>query len=61
MLRAETAVAVAELALEQATNLADLTEKQLRVAMHLPDGAALLPGEDLDDAGRRRSRATCSR
>ena len=48
VLRAETALASAELALEQATNLADLTEKQLRVAMHLPDAQAMLPGEDLD-------------
>jgi outer membrane protein TolC len=48
VLRAETAVASAELALEQASNLSDLTEKQLRVAMHVPEEqAALLPGEDL--------------
>jgi outer membrane protein len=47
VLRAETAVASAELALEQATNLSDLTEKQLRVAMHLPEEQRLLPGEDL--------------
>ena len=48
VLRAETAVASAELALEQASNLSDLTEKQLRVAMHLPPDQAMLPGEDLE-------------
>ena len=47
VLRSETAVASAELALEQATNLSDLTEKQLRVAMHLPEEQRMLPGEDL--------------
>ena len=30
------------------TNLSDLTEKQLRVAMHVPEGRAMLPGEDLE-------------
>jgi len=48
VLRAETAVASAELALERAKNLADLTEKQLRVAMHAGDDATLVPGENLD-------------
>jgi outer membrane protein TolC len=48
VLRAETAAASAEYALEQAKNLADLSEKQLRVAIHVPDGTALSPGEDLD-------------
>jgi outer membrane protein len=48
VLRAETAAAAAELAVEQATNLSDLTETQLRVAMHLPEGDSLLPGEDLE-------------
>jgi outer membrane protein TolC len=47
-LRAETAVSRAELALEQAKNLADLTEKQVRVAVHAPDSEAFAPGEDLD-------------
>jgi outer membrane protein len=47
VLRSETAVASAELALEQATNLSELTEKQLRVAMHLPEEERMLPGEDL--------------
>ncbi|HEY6459819.1 MAG TPA: TolC family protein [Polyangiaceae bacterium] len=48
VLRAETAMASAELALERAKNLSDLTEKQLRVAMHLPEGEPMAPGEDLD-------------
>jgi outer membrane protein TolC len=48
VLRAETAVASAELTLERAKNLADLSEKQLRVAMHAPEGEALSPGENLD-------------
>jgi len=48
VLRAETAAASAEYALEQAKNLSDLSEKQLRVAIHVPDGTALAPGEDLD-------------
>jgi outer membrane protein TolC len=48
VLRAETAMASAELALERAKNLSDLTEKQLRVAMHLPEGESMAPGEDLD-------------
>jgi outer membrane protein TolC len=48
VLRAETAAAAAEYALEQAKNLADLSEKQLRVAIHVPDATALAPGEDLD-------------
>ncbi len=48
VLRAETATAAADLALEHAKNLRDLSEKQLRTAMHAPDDEALLPGEDLD-------------
>jgi outer membrane protein TolC len=48
VLRAETAMASAELALERAKNLADLTEKQLRVAMHVPDEEAIAPGENLE-------------
>lgn len=48
VLRAETAVALAELALERAKNLAELTEKQLRTAMHLGDEQPISPGEDLD-------------
>jgi outer membrane protein TolC len=48
VLRAETAVASAELVLERAKNLAELSEKQLRVAIHAKDEEAILPGEDLD-------------
>jgi outer membrane protein TolC len=50
VLRAETAVASAELALEHARNLADLGEKQLRVAMHAGESEVLVPGEDLEAA-----------
>jgi outer membrane protein TolC len=48
VLRAETAEASAEFALEQARNLADLSEKQVRVAIHVRDDVSLEPGEDLD-------------
>ncbi len=48
VLRAETNEASAELQVERSTNLADLTEKQVRVAMHLADGVPMLPGESLD-------------
>jgi outer membrane protein TolC len=48
VLRAETAAASAELALEHAKNLADLSEKQLRVAIHASEEEPLKPGEDID-------------
>lgn len=48
VLRAETAVASAELNLEHSKNLADLTEKQLRVAIHAREGEAIVPGEDVE-------------
>ncbi|HLK39372.1 MAG TPA: TolC family protein, partial [Polyangiaceae bacterium] len=48
VLRAETSVASAELAVERAKNLADLSEKQLRVAIHASDEEGLAPGEDLE-------------
>jgi outer membrane protein TolC len=48
VLRAETAAASAELALEHAKNLADLSEKQLRVAIHASDDESLKPGEDVE-------------
>jgi outer membrane protein TolC len=48
VLRAETAEASAELALERTKNLADLSEKQMRVAMHAKDDEVMLPGEDLE-------------
>src|SRR5581483_3010239 len=48
VLRAETAVASAELAVERAKNLVDLTEKQIRIAMHDNSDFAYVPGEALD-------------
>jgi outer membrane protein TolC len=48
VLRAETAVSAAELTMERAKNLADLSEKQLRVAVHAAEDERLVPGEDLD-------------
>jgi outer membrane protein len=48
VLRAETAVSSAELALERAKNLADLSEKQMRVAVHGKDEEVFQPGEDID-------------
>lgn len=50
VLRAETAVAAAELAVERAKNLTDLTEKQVKIAMHTKDDSPLVPGEGLDTA-----------
>ncbi|MGH7285225.1 MAG: TolC family protein, partial [Polyangiaceae bacterium] len=47
VLRAETAVASAELQVIQSKDLADLTEKQVRVAMHAGDNEALSPGESI--------------
>jgi outer membrane protein TolC len=48
VLRADTAVSSAELTLERAKNLADLSEKQLRVAIHARDEESIVPGEDLE-------------
>jgi outer membrane protein TolC len=48
VLRAETAVASAEVGLETAKNQSELAEKQLRVAVHAGETEVLLPGEDLD-------------
>jgi outer membrane protein TolC len=48
VLRAETFVSSAELALERAKNLSDLSEKQLRVAIHAGDDETLALGEDLE-------------
>jgi outer membrane protein TolC len=48
MLRAETAVAAAELQVERARNLATLGEKQVRIAVHAPDSERLVPAESLD-------------
>lgn len=48
VLRAETAVASAELTVERAKNLLELGEKQVRVAMHADDNEGFIPGEQLD-------------
>lgn len=48
VLRAETAVASAELAVERSKNLVELTEKQVRVAMHDASDAQIVPGEGID-------------
>jgi outer membrane protein TolC len=48
VLRAGTNVTNAELQVVHAKNLADLAEKQMRVAMHARDEEALLPGESLE-------------
>jgi outer membrane protein TolC len=49
VMRAETAVAQAELALVTAQNAADLAEVQMRIGLHLPNHEAkLVPGEGLD-------------
>jgi outer membrane protein len=48
VLRAETAVNVAELQLERAKNLAELAEKQVRVAVHAKESERIVPGEGLE-------------
>jgi outer membrane protein TolC len=48
VLRAETAVAAAELQVERSKNLADLAEKQVRQAMHVQETERIVPGESLD-------------
>ncbi len=48
VLRAETAVTSAELTVERATNLWELSEKQMRVAMHANESEVFVPGEALD-------------
>lgn len=48
VLRAETNVASAELQVTRSQNLADLTEKQVRIATHARDEERLSPGEKLD-------------
>jgi outer membrane protein TolC len=50
VLRAETSVSSAQLQLVQAQNLASLSEKQLRVALHVADDVPVAPGEDLEAA-----------
>ncbi len=48
VLRAETAVAGAELAVERTKNLAELTQKQVALAMHAKEGEELVPGEGIE-------------
>lgn len=48
VLRAETAVAAAELAVERAKNFVDITERQIRVAIHAGDEEPVVAGEGLD-------------
>jgi outer membrane protein TolC len=48
VLRAETAVANAELTIERSKNLVDLFEKQVHVAIHDDPEVALVPGESLE-------------
>jgi len=48
VLRAQTQVAAAELAVERAKSGVAITERQVRVAMHARDDEALAPGETLD-------------
>lgn len=50
VLRAQTAVAAAELAVARAKNLAELLEKQVRIAVHARDEEVLSPGEKLEGA-----------
>lgn len=48
VLRAETAVASAELTVERTKNLVELTEKQIRIAMHEEGDGPITIGEGLD-------------
>jgi outer membrane protein TolC len=48
VLRAQTNMTNAELQVVHAQNLADLSEKQMRVAMHAKDGETFTPGESLE-------------
>ena len=48
VLRAQTQVAAAELAVERAKSGAALTERQVRIALHAKDEDALTPAESLD-------------
>ena len=50
VLRAQTQVAAAELAVERAKSGVALTERQVRVAMHVKDEEALSPAESLEGA-----------
>jgi outer membrane protein TolC len=48
VLRAQTAVAAAELAVERAKSGVEITERQVRIAMHAKEDEKLEPGESLD-------------
>ncbi|HEY1958850.1 MAG TPA: TolC family protein [Polyangiaceae bacterium] len=48
VLRGETAVAAAELAVVQTQNFLDLAAKQLRIALHVEDSASIASAETLD-------------
>lgn len=48
VLRAQTQVAAAELAVERAKSGVVLTERQIRIAMHAQEEEKILPGESLD-------------
>ena len=50
VLRGETAVAAAELAVVQTQNFVDLAAKQLRIAMHVDDSASVASAETLSGA-----------
>jgi len=50
VLRVETAVAAAELAVVQAQNFVELAEKQVRIAMHVEDETPINSAESIDDA-----------
>jgi outer membrane protein TolC len=50
VLRAETAVAAAELVVERSKNLSDLAEKQVRLAVHAKDEERIVPGEGFEAA-----------
>jgi outer membrane protein TolC len=47
VLRVDTAVAAAELGVEQAKNLGIVAEAQVRVAMHAPTAEVFMPGENI--------------
>jgi len=49
VLRAQTQVASAELAVRRAKSGVTLAEAQVRLAIHAPESATLTPGESLDD------------
>jgi outer membrane protein TolC len=48
VLRAETGVTSANIQVEHARGFVDVTEEEVRAALHLPDDAGIAPGEALD-------------